>query len=174
MEDGDRLIEEVESLEIDPAGFGHEAHVRLAFAYLTRFELFDALHRCRRALRRLAEHHGAPRKYHETVTCALVFLIHERMEAARTDERDRVRHSGSASRGASASGSGSAVAAGGPTWEDFARSNPDVLRWKGGAFFDFYSEEVLRSDLARRTFVLPHGRARLPGSDRVAMAGSAP
>jgi hypothetical protein len=145
MRTDDELIDQVESFTIDPRAFDHEAHVRLAYAYLKGYDVFDALLRCRRALRGLAEHHGAARKYHETVTCGLVFLIHERM----------------------AGGEGAHDAL---DWEDFARANPDLLQWRDGAFFDYYPPEVLHSDLARRTFVLPHAPtagASSAGSARV-------
>jgi hypothetical protein len=143
MSTEDRLIEAIESLTLDPDAFDHEAHVRLAFAYLSRYELFDALARCRGALRGLAEHHGAHGKYHETITCALVFLIHERMQQARVAEP---RTPAGVSHGEPP----------GLEWEEFARANPDLLRWKEGAFFDYYPEEVIASRLARRSFVLPH------------------
>ncbi len=131
----DRLVDAVESFRVEPGSFDHPAHVRLAFAYLRRHDLFEALARCRRALSELARHLGADGKYHETVTCALVFLIHERMEAM------------------------------GPVgWEAFAAANPDLLRWKDGAFFDYYPDAVLGSELARRTFVLPHADGRAEGT----------
>jgi hypothetical protein len=141
----EELVREVEELTLDPRAFDHRAHVRLAFAYLERHELFEALTRCRRALRRLAEHHGAHGKYHETVTCALVFLIHERMrrEPETTGATSTWRE-----------GSGETV-----DWDTFARVNPDLLRWKDGAFFDYYPASVLRSELARETFVLPRPHA---------------
>ena len=124
-----QLIESFEDLTLDPATFRHAEHVRLAWAYLRRHDLFGALERYRSGLKRLAAHHGAPRKYHETVTCGLLVLIHERM--ARRPDCD--------------------------TWDGFVESNPDVLRWLDGAFFEYYRPEVLQSELARRTFVLPHG-----------------
>jgi len=123
----DQLIQHFEELTLDPTTFHHREHVRLAFAYLTRYDLFAALERYRGGLKRLAAHHRAPRKYHETVTCGLLVLIHERM----------------------------ITRAGSESWEGFVDSNPDMLRWLDGAFFDYYPPEVLSSDLARTTFVLP-------------------
>ena len=43
----------------------------------------------------------------------------------------------------------------GQTWPAFAAANPDLLEWRDGAFFRYYGEEVLESDLARDVFVLP-------------------
>ena len=123
----DELIRQFEGLTLDPNGFHHAEHVRLAFAYLQRHELFAALALYRAGLKGLAAHHRAPRKYHETVTCGLLVLIHERM----------------------------ATRPGCETWDGFVAANPDVLRWLDGAFFDYYPQEVLKSELARTTFVLP-------------------
>jgi hypothetical protein len=42
-----------------------------------------------------------------------------------------------------------------PTWEEFAAGNPDLLNWKDNVLRKYYSKEVLASDLARTTFLLP-------------------
>jgi len=123
----DELIRDFEALRLAPGQFGHRAHVRLAFAYLQRYDLLEALRRCRDGLRRFARAAGAPDKYHETVTFGLVILIHERM----------------------------ARAPGPQDWDGFAAANPDLLAWPDGALFDYYPPEILDSELARRTFVLP-------------------
>ncbi len=128
------LIERFEDRTLDPRHFDHAEHVRLAWSYLRRYDLFEALDRYRSGLRGFAAHHGSADKYHETITCALLVLIHERMAT---------RHTGPA-RGQRES------------WDAFAEANPDLLRWRDGAFFDYYPVEVLASETARRTFVLPH------------------
>ena len=128
----DQLVAAFEELTVEPRTFHHAEHVRLAFVYLRRHGLFETLVRYTNGLRRLVEHLGAPDKYNETVTCGLVVLIHERM-AERSSADD---------------------------WHAFAAANPDLLVWKGGAFFDYYDEDVLASDSARRMFVLP--RRRVP------------
>ena len=61
------------------------------------------------------------------MTWALVILIHQRM-ALSPDTTD---------------------------WPSFAARHPDLLRWKGGAFFEYYGPDILESPLARKTFVLP-------------------
>lgn len=120
-----------EALTLPAGSFSHEAHVRLAYVYLREHELFAALDRYRTSLRRFAKHHGAPNKYHETVTCALVVLIHERLTLMQRNQSEPVR------------------------WEAFAEGNPDLLRWLDGAFFDLYPRSILQSKLAREVFVLP-------------------
>ena len=87
----------------------------------------EALPRFVAALQRYAAHHGAPQRYHATITLAYFFLIAERRE-----RRPELA-----------------------TWEEFAAANPDLLRWQGGILERLYSPETLASDLARRAFVLP-------------------
>ena len=128
----EELLAAFEAVELPPASFHHAEHVRVAFAYLRRYDLFESLARYRRGLKAFATSAGVPGKYHETVTCALLILIHERM-AAGSDADD---------------------------WPTFAAAHPDLLAWKGGAFFDYYDESILKSATARRTFVLPKPRAR--------------
>jgi hypothetical protein len=43
----------------------------------------------------------------------------------------------------------------GANWEEFARENPELLVGKNGLLDRYYSEATLRSDLARKVFVLP-------------------
>ena len=137
----EELIESFEKLTLDPTTFRHAEHVRLAWAYLARFDLFDGLGRYRSGLKALAAHHGAPRKYHETVTCGMMVLVHERVLTRPGDG----------------------------SWESFVQENPDLLRWLDGAFFENYPKSVLRSDLARSTFDLPHSEAIIPDDEAEAM-----
>jgi len=106
--------------------FHHADHVRLAFAYLTELQPLKALARFAEALKRYAAARGKSQLYHETITHAYFFLIRERM--ARTPNVD---------------------------WDDFARQNPDVLRWKPGILDRYYRESTLQSDLARSVFLFP-------------------
>ena len=140
------LIHHFEALTLDPASFRHAEHVRLAWAYLAELELLEALARYRTGLRALARHHGAPEKYHETVTCGMMVLVHER----------RVTRPGEGG------------------WDAFAAANPDLLRWLDGAFFDHYPKDVLRSDLARSTFLLPHSDAPGDSTERPPNAHDGP
>lgn len=74
------LVAAVEDGSLPPSAFDHRAHVRLAWIYLREQPLLDALQRFIITLRRYATSLGAASKYHETVTYAFVFLIHERMQ----------------------------------------------------------------------------------------------
>ena len=109
-----------------PGEFHHADHVRLAFAYLSAYPPLQALEKFASALKRYATARGKPQLYHETITHAYFFLIRERM--ARVEGAD---------------------------WEEFARSNPDLLTWKDGILSRYYRDGTLQSDLARAVFVFP-------------------
>jgi len=68
-----------ETLSLSPSQFRHGDHVRLAWLYLRDHPMPVALEKFAMGLRRFAAHHGASGKYHETITWALLTLIHERM-----------------------------------------------------------------------------------------------
>ena len=125
MSDAD-LVRLFESGATPGDSFHHADHVRLAFAYLTQYPVLEALARFSSALRRLAVARGKTRLYHETITCAFIFLINERRERSGTSD-----------------------------WERFARENPDLFVWKDGILSRYYSNSTLESDFARRVFVLP-------------------
>ncbi|HEY1463649.1 MAG TPA: hypothetical protein VGF44_09550 [Terriglobales bacterium] len=108
-------------------GFHHVDHVRVGFAYVCEFPIFEALEKFSSALKRLAIKNGRPHLYNETITWAYLFLIRERMTRA-----------------------GAKL-----TWEEFVAQNPDLLAWKPNILSRYYREETLQSDLAKTTFLMP-------------------
>jgi hypothetical protein len=122
----EEFIERFEADAVPEDSFHHADHVRLAFAYLSRFPALEALERFCAALKRFATARGKSHLYHETITHAYFFLIRERMARSQKTE-----------------------------WEEFALANPDLLVWKNGILARYYRAETLQSDLARTTFVLP-------------------
>jgi hypothetical protein len=121
------LIAQFESGSVSPDTFHHADHVRLAFAYLRQYPVLEALEKFPAALQKFARAHGKPNLYHQTITWAYLFLIHERLARA-------VRAQ---------------------TWVEFAEANPDLLTWKNGILKKYYAEETLQSALARRVFIFP-------------------
>jgi hypothetical protein len=121
------LIEQFENGTLPNECFHHREHVRTAFLYLTRYPVLEALQAFSRTLRSFAEARGKPQLYHETITWAYVFLIHERI--AKTAEKQ--------------------------SWDEFAQDNPDLLIWKDGILARYYRPETLTSGLARTVFVFP-------------------
>jgi hypothetical protein len=73
----DGFIEAFEACAVDD--FHHADHVLLAWLYLRTLPLIPAIERFTTSLKRFAAHKGAPGLYHETITWAYLFLIHERM-----------------------------------------------------------------------------------------------
>jgi hypothetical protein len=122
----EEFIRDFESDAGPAPAFHHADHIRLAFAYLSLYPVLQALEKFASALKRFAEARGKTRLYHETITCAYFFLIHERM--ARSEQSD---------------------------WEEFERRNPDLFAWEGGILNLYYVDGTLHSDLARKVFVLP-------------------
>ncbi len=106
--------------------FHHADHVRLAFAYVGQYPVFEALQKFATALKRFAAARGKTQLYSETITCAYFFLISERIARSEVTE-----------------------------WDEFARQNPDLLTWKDGILNRYYRDSTLKSDLARRVFVFP-------------------
>jgi hypothetical protein len=80
--DDREFVAQFESCTLPPELFDHRNHVRLAWVYLKEEPLLGALDRFRRSLKRYAGSLGASAKYHETITFAFLFLIHERMQPA--------------------------------------------------------------------------------------------
>ncbi len=108
------------------AEFHHEHHVHVAWLYVRRHGMPAALAEFTAAITRFAAAKGAHGLYHETITWAFLLLIAERQARAEAS-----------------------------TWESFAAVNTDLLVWKPSILDRYYSRELLASELARRTFLMP-------------------
>lgn len=84
MDDRD-FIAAFEDCTLPPDLFPHRSHVRLAWLYLREHSLLETLNRYSTGIQRYAASLGATAKYHETITWAFLFLIHERMQHASHD-----------------------------------------------------------------------------------------
>jgi hypothetical protein len=122
----EELIRQFEATTLSPDSFHHADHIHLAFAYLSQSPPLQALAKFSAALKRYAAALGKAQLYHETITHAYFFLIHERMARAPADN-----------------------------WDDFAGQNPDLLAWKDGILTRYYHQSTLQSDLARSVFLFP-------------------
>jgi hypothetical protein len=121
------LLERFEGLTLPAENFHHREHVRVAFLYLQRYPVQEALQAFCGGLRRFAAAFGNTGLYNETISWAYIFLIQERMARAGKAQN----------------------------WEEFAENNPDLLTWKDGILSRFYREETLHSELAKEIFVFP-------------------
>jgi hypothetical protein len=131
----DELLCAFQRGEEPEGGFHHAQHVRVAWCYLHRHPLPEALVQFTSRLRAFAAAQGKPDRYHETITIAFMLIISERM-----------------SNRAAAS------------WPAFEEANPDLLTWKPSILDRYYTDETLWSDRARSSFVMPDRGYRLNGS----------
>jgi hypothetical protein len=98
MNDGD-FLRALESCVLPAEEFGHRAHVRAAYLYLSKAPFEAALDAMRRSLQRYVTHLGQPDRYDDVMTAAYMTLIHRRI-AERGDGGD---------------------------WEAFIRENADLI-----------------------------------------------
>jgi len=139
-------VRRFETFELPPGDMHHREHVELTWRYLREMDVVAALERLRVGLRRYAEHFERGERYHETVTCAYTFLIHERMAREAAEER----------------------------WEAFAAANRDLVEDGRRLLERYYRPETLDSDLARRVFLLPDRGLGLPLPEAPPAVGDAP
>jgi hypothetical protein len=123
----DEFIANFEDCSLPAAAFHHSDHVRMAFCYLCRHAVLEALQRFSAALKKFAAANGKPHLYNETITSAFIFLIRERIVRAGCQQ----------------------------TWTQFAADNPDMLNWEDNILKKYYRSETLKSDLAKSTFLFP-------------------
>lgn len=121
------LLEAFENCTLANSAFHHEDHIRVAFLYLSRFPLLQALERFKHSLVRFAQSHGKSDLYNETVTWAYILLIRERMVRS-GHLRD---------------------------WPAFKASNGDLLQRDPDILKKYYYPETLASTLAKATFLFP-------------------
>jgi hypothetical protein len=105
--------------------FPHRLHVRVAWLYLRADALLRAVERFCADLQHFALAKGKPGLYHETLTLAFLFVIHERLGGEGED------------------------------FEAFAARHPDLFRSHPSVLDRYYRPETLASDLARRKFLMP-------------------
>ena len=130
----DELLRQFEDCSLPLERFRHSVHIQIAFLYLRRHPVLKVLACFPEALKRYAAAHGKTGLYHETITWAYILLIHERMMRAGQAQ----------------------------TWAEFASGNPDLLTWTDSILKQYYRDETLSSDLARKIFRFPDKVPALP------------
>ncbi len=121
------LLERFETCTLPNSAFHHEDHVKVAFLYLCKYPVLEALARFSTSLARFAVANGKPGLYNETITWAFLLLIRERMARAGHQQ----------------------------VWGEFAARNPDLLTWKDNVLKKYYRDDTLTSNLAKNTFLFP-------------------
>ena len=124
-------IDAFEAATISAAAFDHEAHIYMAWLYLREYPPHEAIGRFTDALRRFTASLGVPGKYHETISWFFMLLIEERRSTQQNSD-----------------------------WHAFHRSHADLFaRGENSVLNRHYSRDLLLSEHARKSFVLPD---RLP------------
>lgn len=123
----EELYEALADGSLDPAGFDHEAHIRLAWYYLTRWPYAEALQNFNHDFQRFVVNAGAAGKYHKTLTDALLQLIssHLRNQQCRQD------------------------------WVYFKQDARPLFADAQSLLKHYYSTDLLASDAARKEFKKP-------------------
>jgi hypothetical protein len=120
------LLDRFVDTTLPASEFHHQQHVQVAWLFVRKYGMPGALGEFSTAIRRFADAKGATGLYHETITWAFLLLIAERQ--ARNPAT---------------------------TWKAFEAANTDLLVWKPSILGRYYSKELLASDLAKRTFLMP-------------------
>lgn len=76
------LTRRFEACDIDPAAFGHEEHIRVAFDMLNTYGFADCAARYANSIKTISIEAGAPEKFNMTITLAFLSLIAERLAGA--------------------------------------------------------------------------------------------
>ena len=112
--------------------FKHLDHIRLAWIYLRHDGYRGAESRMRASIARFAEHCGATRKYHETVTIAWMRLVQAALEAGPR----------------------------GVEFRKFLDAHPQL--GDKSVLSDYFSKELLSSEAARQSWMEPDIRPLPP------------
>lgn len=123
----------LEETSLPKEEFNHRNHIRAAWLYLEQAPLPEAAMKCSLSIQRYANSIGAPEKFHLTLTLALMHII--AAERALKPAAD---------------------------WEAFLAQCPDLLADAGQLVARHYSDAIINSEKARKTFV-PPDREPLPG-----------
>jgi hypothetical protein len=120
------LLEQFEAASLPAELFTHRQHVRTAWLFVRRDGMPEALATFSDALRRFATAKGATNLFHVTITWAYLLLINQRQQQCRACD-----------------------------WQTFADQNADLLQWQPSLLDRYYSADVLWSERARQTFLMP-------------------
>ena len=120
------FLEEFENLTLKPEEFNHTAHIRIAWLYLSKYNLEDAILLTCKGIKCYAESLGAKEKYHATITCALVRIISLKKNLSR-----------------------------GQNFACFIDTNKNLVNNALKILKQYYSDELLFSEKARLTYVEP-------------------
>ena len=76
----DDFLKHFEDCSLEKCEFTHEAHVRMAWIYLKHFPFEQASNLIRDGIKRFNQSKGNSTGYHETVTQAFAYIIHDAIQ----------------------------------------------------------------------------------------------
>lgn len=123
----EEFYRQFENATLDAKVFSHSNHIKMAWIYLKKFELLEAMAKFSKDLKAFAIANGATNLYNETITFAFLVLINERMKKIENLEN----------------------------WDEFVVDNSDLFDWKNNILKKFYKSETLKSKFAKKYFVFP-------------------
>lgn len=124
------FIEQFEGLTLDSTHFNHVGHMRVTWLYLQSNLNSVAADKVASGIKKYACSLGATEKFHETITRALVSIIAQRcMQNSQAD------------------------------WTDFLSNNIDLVDNARLVIGEYYSDELINTQAAKKRFVKPDKRA---------------
>jgi hypothetical protein len=121
-----QFLRQFEDLSLPPEEFGHRGHLRLAWLYLSKYPLEEAITRIATGISRYANGLGATGKFHHTLTEAIVRIMASRLEGTSYNNLD-----------------------------DYLSCNPDLVNDVAKVVRHYYSDQCLNSAEARQGFIAP-------------------
>ncbi len=121
-----QFVDLFESCELDPSLFSHEAHLRLAWIYINKFESSVAEKKVCTAIQNFVAHVGSQDKYHHTLTMAAVKTVYHFYQKYDTEN-----------------------------FFDFISEFPKVKKDFKSLIDSHYSPELIQSSSARSIFLEP-------------------
>ena len=122
----DAFLDAFENCSLPESEFDHRGHLRLAWLYLERYSLDEAIQRTSDGIRNYAASLGAHGKFHRTLTEAIVRIMHGRKQVSSIHDLD-----------------------------GFLAGNPDLIENMKEVVNSHYSEARLFSDEARAVYLPP-------------------
>jgi N-formylglutamate deformylase len=122
----DTFLEDFENCELPESEFDHRGHLRLAWLYLERYPLDEAIRRTSDGIRSYAANLGAASKFHRTVTEAIVRIMHRRQRIFAAQN-----------------------------FNEFLTNNPDLSENMKEILLSHYSSERLESEEGKACFLEP-------------------
>ena len=124
--DDDSFLTQLEEALLSPKLFDHEAHLRMAWLYLRKYGLQNAIAQACSTIQKFDQIHGSGSKFHLTLTVASVKVVHHFMQKSNTSDFQDFMH-------------------------EFPVLRTDFFR----LLLQHYGQDVLQSKLAKTSYVKP-------------------